>query len=460
MPAKQSFPKVSLVLTNKVQVRSWLSKKSLYALARQFDLSIYAPEVARSEVEACQSKIAGIYYYEIPKRKDLEYNLFAFLITTHLRWPSFRRRFKYEFLNQAVFENIFFSIRNFIRSIKTNSTLVWFCLSPLRRNAILRRTRKELRSLSFTIAPCDIVIVVSNHSDLVNEIAINAANECGASLIQIVENWDNISSKLCPSGDARKLIVWGQQTKDFAIEMHNFSQDKVVALGSSRIPNRMEIRALKSTHRGSLLEDGTLKVFYPGYGGENETMEFMGILHREILQEFPNLIIKIIFRPHPLSVKARGENYYSKWPNYIEIDLPNVEYQRGSDWPKLDHAVYSKMLQSDLVIGTPSTFLLEAMLFDLPVILDLRKSYPKFHSHRDRFFSASHFKMIIDDNRIPRFMNDAEVGKVIRRAILGLEDYSSLRDTLVYNDEVDFVERVVNILKEENTVLNSTDNRT
>lgn len=449
MAEKRNPLKVSLILTSEVQIRSWLSRRSIQAITSQFELSIYVPDSIQRKSLSYESKILKINYYKVPKRKDLERNLLAYLITSHLRWSSFRRRFKYEFLNQGNFISVLFSIKSFLRSIKRNNMLLWMALSKRYRLAIYGNTRKELEKLSFTINSCDMIIVVSNCSDLANEIAIQSANNCKKPLIQVVENWDNLSSKLCPAKNPKKLIVWGQQTKNYAIDIHDVKPEMVVALGGPRLPNRKKINNLKFSHRHSQFENGIMRVFYPGYGGENEDEKYLSILHAEISREFPDFSILIRFRPHPLSIKAKGKNNYSNWPSYIEIDFPKIQHERGLDWPKLDDSVYSSMLQSDLVIGTPSTFLLEAMLFNLPIILDLRRSNPRFHSHRNRFVTATHFTEILSDKRIPRFNHDSEIGKITRSALVGIEDYSSLTDFLVYNDDNEFVERLVTFLNED-----------
>lgn len=440
--------KVTLILTNRVQIRSWLSKESLEALMERFQLSIYAPRTIQNELDSYKNELLVFNYYEVPNRLDLERNLFACLITFHLSWSSFRRRFKYEFYNQGNFIGIFNSTRRLIRSVNRNIMLLRCSISSSYRNFIMSQTNNELKEFSFGLTPSDIILVVSNQTDLANEIAIHAATKSGTRFIQIVENWDNLSSKLCPARNASKLIVWGQQTKKFAIDIHGMNKDKVLALGSSRIPSTVEIDHLKALHKRPPNVGREFRVFYPGYGGENEDESFIQILYAEISREFPDYDIKIVFRPHPLSIKAKGMDFYSNWPSYVELDFPIIEFERGSDWPKLDESIYRAMLQSDVVIGSPSTFLLEAMIFNVPIVLDMRTSVPRFHSHHDRFVTASHFKEILADDRIPRFKNQAEIGKAIKRAFYVFEDYSSLTEFILHNDHTCFIERLVPILHE------------
>ena len=418
-------------------------------MTNQFELEIYLPDTLQGKINFYDRKIESIHYFKVPQRMDLDRNLLAFLITSHLRWPSFRRRFKYEFFNQVKLSSVSRSLLGFLRSINRNRTLIWMYINKLHRASIEMKTKKALMKFRFQINPCDLIIVVSNTSDVVNEIALQAANDCNYPLIQIVENWDNLSSKLCPSKNAKKLIVWGQQTKKFAINIHGVKSETVVVLGSSRLPNRRKIENLKTIQNRSKFQNDTIRVFYPGYGGENEDEKYLSRLQYEISREFPHLNVLIIFRPHPLTIKAKGKDFFSNLPSYIELDFPEIEYEKGSDWPKLNDSIYTTMLQSDLVIGTPSTFLLEAMLFNLPIVLDLRRTLPKFHSHRDRFLTATHFEEILNDSRIIRFMHESEIGEASRRALIGVEDYSDLTNYLIYNDDTDFANRLVSFLNND-----------
>ena len=162
MAEKRNPLKVSLILTNEVQIRSWLSRRSIQAITSQFELKIYVPDSLQRESLSYESKILKLNYYKVPERKDLERNLLAYLITSHLRWSSFRRRFKYEFLNQGNFISVLYSIKSILRSTKRNNMLLWMALSKRYRTAIYGETRKELEKLSFTINPGDMIIVVSN----------------------------------------------------------------------------------------------------------------------------------------------------------------------------------------------------------------------------------------------------------------------------------------------------------
>ena len=123
MAEKRNPLKVSLILTNEVQIRSWLSRRSIQAITSQFELSIYVPDSLQRKSLSYESKILKLNYYKVPERKDLERNLLAYLITSHLRWSSFRRRFKYEFLNQGNFISVLYLIKSVLRSTKRNNML-------------------------------------------------------------------------------------------------------------------------------------------------------------------------------------------------------------------------------------------------------------------------------------------------------------------------------------------------
>ncbi len=438
--------KLSLILTQKSQLRVWLSKNTLTELLSCFELTIYAPISLKKTAEVYLNQEFTIHYFQVPSRPNLEMRIFSNLLVSHLHGPSFRRRFKYEIQGEGSLFGYLLNPKALLRSIVRNRFLIRCALSRKFRLLNFNLLTKEVLELQFCIDPCHLVVVVSNCSDLANEIAVQSAVQSAKPWVQIVDNWDNLSSKLCPSNESNGLIVWGRQTDRLAREIHLNDHRNIEALGSSRIPNVREIDKLKNLRRQSNFNTGTLCVFYAGYGGKNENLNFMEVIYREICKEFPQLEIKVRFRPHPLSVKVNTRDYYMDWPRYYEIDLPRIEHQDVEDWPKLDKSLYDEMLKSDLVIGAPSTFLLEAMIFNLPIVLDLRKSWPKFYSHRDRFETASHFREIVDSNLFPKVRKTSEIGKTVRSALANPSDYTKLVQFILHNDSTDFAERLTQFL--------------
>jgi hypothetical protein len=285
----------------------------------------------------------------------------------------------------------------------------------------------------------DIYILVANMTDLRTEIVTKTLENSGSAFIQIVENWDNVSSKFCPSTTSRALVVWGNQSKDHASFLHNVSGNKIHSLGSSRIPNKILVKKLQSINSK---QDNKLKVFYPGYGSEIETLEWVKQIYDAISGSGLKFSSKIIFRPHPLALLNFGRNYYSELPKEIEIDWPTSGSGGTSDWPDLDEDVYKKMLESDLVIGSPSTLLLEALVFEKPVLLDLRGKKNDLVSPSSLFSKNTHLKEIFNDKRILRFFHANQLPGLLNEAVENQVDLTDLTEYLLHNDEINFADRL------------------
>lgn len=291
----------------------------------------------------------------------------------------------------------------------------------------------------------DIYILVANMTDLRTEIVTRTLENNGSAFIQVVENWDNISSKFCPSANSRALVVWGDQSKDHARLLHNIAGTKIHSLGSSRIPNKILIAKLQSVNTNK--KDKKLKVFYPGYGSEIETLDWVKQIYDAIIGGGSKSSARIIFRPHPLAIIKFGRDYYSDLPKEIEIDWPRSGSNGKSDWPNLDEGIYKKMLESDLVIGSPSTLLLEALVFQKPVLLDLRGKKNDLVSPFSLFSRNTHLKEIFNDRRLLRFFHVDQIPGLVNQAIKADMDLRDLTEYLVHNDEIQFMERLGHLLQ-------------
>jgi len=284
--------------------------------------------------------------------------------------------------------------------------------------------------------------VISNVSDLANEIATKSAEKSGLPWIQVVENWDNLSSKLCPSKEANSLIVWGEQTKKHAMEIHGVAEDRIQIIGSSRIPNENRINQLKSKFCSDQ-ESKRLNVFYAGFGSETENLACIEEIYRSLLLDYSDYEVQLVFRVHPISLKQNGREFYEDWPTHIQVEFPNLNKNSKSDWPQLTDDLYTSMLKADIIIGTPSTFLLEALMFRMPIILDFRDLAPHYFSSRHSFEDLTHFREILSDSTFNRFYSAQELPAAIKRELSSGTSKELIAKYLLFNDSNDYIYRLV-----------------
>lgn len=427
--------KIGVILTQNQQIRSWLNQENLRLLQNLYEITIYVPTEYGNEAELYSQ---NLNFYEVKKNSYIEKELLDLHLIAHLNISSYKKKFASRFSTKFMEDGNF--IVNKLRKVHREKILIFKFLSRYTFNNKQKLVEKFIANNLVKFSNQDIYILVANMTDLRTEIVTRSLENSESAFIQVVENWDNVSSKFCPSATSRALVVWGDQSKDHARLLHNISGSKIHSLGSSRIPNKVLVKNLQSANTNN--QDKNLKIFYPGYGSEIETLDWVRQIYDAIFGSSLKLSAKIIFRPHPLTLLKFGRDYYSKLPKEIEIDWPTSGSGGISDWPNLDKDVYKKMLESDLVIGSPSTLLLEALVFQKPILLDLRGKQNDLVSPLSLFSRNTHLKEIFNDRRLLRFFHAHQLPGLVNEAIDTQVDLKDLTEYLVHNDEINFIDRL------------------
>jgi hypothetical protein len=95
------------------------------------------------------------------------------------------------------------------------------------------------------------------------------------------------------------------------------------------------------------------------------------------------------------------------------------------------------MYRSDLVIGTPSTFLLEAIALGMPVLLDMR-SLRRKPSPRSVFRESQHFREILASDLIPKMYCVRDAQQLSIEVLKSDQNLAALRFDLIHISEVGF----------------------
>lgn len=426
---------LGIILTQNQQIRSWLNQENLEPLQKLYEITIYVPAEYSDETELYSK---NLNFYTIKNNSYIEKELLDLHLISHLGISSYKKKFNSRFSTKFMEDGNF--IFNKLRKVYRERNLIFKFLSKYTFNKKQKLVDKFITNNLVKFSTQDIYILVANMTDLRTEIVTRTLENSESAFIQVVENWDNVSSKFCPSTNSRALVVWGDQSKDHARLLHNISGTKIHSLGSSRIPNVILVKNLQSVNTN--IQEKRLKIFYPGYGSEIETLDWVKQIYYAISGGSLKTSAKLIFRPHPLALLNFGLDYYSELPKDIEIDWPSSGSGGTSDWPNLDEDVYKKMLEADLVIGSPSTLLLESLVFQKPVMLDLRGKKNDLVSPFSLFSRNTHLKEIFNDKRLLRFFHAYQIPGLVYKAVETQVDLKDLTAYLLHNDEINFANRL------------------
>ena len=434
---------ITLVITQRQNLRTWVYQGLLDSLADRFKVTLYIPEQL-SDLGLNNAKV-NVIHWRVNNNAYWERITHFLTLTRHRHYKSYAERIKRSLLDEKMFDNrVDFSF-NLLKSFKRKPMLYLLHLKLIFRLVEFFHERHISRHLLKNVPKSSVHLVVVSLSDYVTSILLASLRSEGCHIVQIVDNWDNLSSKLCPVYSPDKIIVWSEQTKKHAVEIHEASASQVLILGSPRFPNRRIIDSLVRHHERDIKPgDKKVRIFYAGFFSECNNLDSILELFGEIESKLEMYQFQFIFRPHPMNLphKRISEHHHLKISN-LEIEEPFIDEKNTSGWPLFSESLYTGLLDSDVVIVSPSTFLLEALLFNKRIILDNRDCSLHYNSPRRHFLQNNHLDEIILSSTIPRINNTNEAPQILLESLANeMKASETLKDYLIYNDDQDYAKRL------------------
>ena len=173
----------------------------------------------------------------------------------------------------------------------------------------------------------------------------------------LIDNWDNLSSKMIFFEQPNKIFVWGEQTKIHANKIHNIPNHKIVKIGSERYEKFFNDRNRK-LHKN--FEHNYILFLGSSWSWDEEyTLNKMNDIIEDNKNIFKNT--KVVYRYHPF--RQRKNKLDIRWRNIIiDPQLVNLKNSGKKDWPDLNY--YPSLIQNcEFAVGGFTTMLLEVTIF-------------------------------------------------------------------------------------------------
>ena len=204
-------------------------------------------------------------------------------------------------------------------------------------------------------------------------------NKRNIPFIICMNSWDNPTSKALCIGVPDKLIVWGEQSRNDAIEYMGIPKRNIGIFGAAQF---QLYRTKSKESREELCEIFTVPkdkriILYAGVGASLYETKYLKMLEYAVKQN----ILKdchILYRPHPWrgATQEGEENFFDmKWehvsmdphmPSYYKNEIENP----SKKFFMIDYQITNQILTlSDAVISPRSTVLLEAIIKGKPVLV-------------------------------------------------------------------------------------------
>ena len=378
--------KILIVLNNDMYFRNYISSGSFRALKQKFKLYYCIKRGGVSKIRGLGKKeIAGFVEF---KKKELNYyNNFCikYLIKNLYRsntiYLSFKRikNFKF-FLN--LFPSDYFFIKKiyaiffyFFRLCKIAIYFVTYRF--LGKNIVYKKKiNPKIKEILQRVKPDLVLIPTQGHDISYFEFTVEC-KEKGIKTCALVDNWDNLSSRVHPDPKPDNFFVWGKQSKTFGKNFQYINSNKIHILGTPRYENYFENRKkkLKSYF------DFKYILFVEGFGIQEDLNFFFQIVEKSLNNlKKKGINLKLIYRPHPW--RKHQQNIDVSIFKNIKLD-PQLKYfyekKLTNSAVQPDLGYYPSLIKNaSLIIAAPSTMVIESSIFWKKIILLAYDKYEIF----------------------------------------------------------------------------------
>ena len=247
----------------------------------------------------------------------------------------------------------------------------------------------------------------------------------------VLESWDNLTSKQIFLFKPNYIGVIGQLDVINAMRIHGFEQNQIFQVG---LP-KFEILKKFQYNVGQKLH--SKKILYVGFFLPHDEISLLNLLQKNLDSLDENF--QILYRPHPGAKKRLF---------MTQLD-PRVQITRkwtGTELPPLDNDYMSDVLDADVVIGPPTTFLLETMLIGIPTLIDLTNDGIHRTTSSNSAKNYLHIKQFVSMLDKITFRNTDQIRDLIFNTPVDRKYLTSALDSIIYQDELTYAMRLNKII--------------
>lgn len=245
--------------------------------------------------------------------------------------------------------------------------------------------------------------------------------------VALMNSWDNPSTKAQVIRPPDYLIVWGEQTKQHAVDFLEMRPEQVKIMGAAqfevyrREPSKTREEICKSI---GISLDKKL-ILYAGSSKSVNEMIHLQLLEKAIeSNELSNC--HVIFRPHPWRAPAQDEpDFYDIPWKHVSMDpsmcsfynspKENENYQMHLTDYMDTHNILSAI---DLLISNMSTITLEGALHSKPVMCMVSDEDIAKNGFLRFTMNSLYFKELLQKLEIPRCKNYKDLSKICNELML------------------------------------------
>ena len=347
--------KISLVLDNEFVLRSYFETSTIKKLSLEFDVELVLID---QETDHLLNS-----YSTISKHKYLQFLQTILSVSYWVKKRKESNSFRIRLLSLLHSRRYFYSSRKVSLRLPSMPVLMGFIVgySGLKIPSIFMSALSTNMVQYFRKTKTNLIIYVtsggaSSNSDVLSLIG----SKLKIPTLVVIENWDNLTSKAVFNFRPDFLGVWGRQDLEASINLHGFSPNSVVEIGSPRVSKLIRSHKPEPTSAKKILFAGGSTDF----PFELEWLKYSFSLANKLGRSF-------IYVPHPANYSSLRE-YLNCETDQVFSTIPNqisrlIESKDGKSLPTLDF--YTPIFHEAWVTISPySTMLLESLLLGIPTV--------------------------------------------------------------------------------------------
>ena len=360
-------PRIAIIGLGPLFERSWVETGILEKLREQLDLQVFLsyPNKTMSQSIDIQK------YFGSREKKIVSILRNVAWITYRKKSPSFQfwiKRYYFSDYNWRQKEFSFylqvkFFVNQLIRLLKiviSNKVSIWFLL-PFKKIGfkVLVRLIVQNNKIIELFSDFDLVIIHSASNEVYAPLITHSLNKAGVKSLMTIENWDNLTSKQILFEKPEFVTVMGPADVKNARIIHGFDDSQIFPIG---LPKFDFLRDYKRKPEALNTE---LVLLYIGFHLPHDEITFLNQLYDLLCTQ--EIQFTIHYRPHPNARKRIAGSNLNK--NITIVDSLEIDVDSGL--PTLNASYLQDILKADLVIGPPTTLIIECMILNVPCILDV-----------------------------------------------------------------------------------------
>jgi hypothetical protein len=426
--------KILFIINSDLYIRNYLNTNVLQKISKHHDINLIVSDDVKNIKKLKNLKFFKGFFFQ-DKFKEKIFFLFndLFVWKNKSLSSSFAYRMKRNFINYPKWRKLF------LYFFSNNLFIIFF------GNLLIKiLNNKELKCYISKINP-DIIISPISGLEISTFILPSICREKKIKSLFLVDNWDNISSKSLFFKKPDLLGVWGEQSKNHAIQIQKFEKKKVFNIGTPRFDiyfNKITNKKNKFNFK-YILFCGTAVEF-----DEEGALTKIDEILRKNKSFFENC--KVIYRPHPWRQSRKIINVERLRSVIIDPQLKKNYLLKRSDvdfQPSLSH--YPSLISnSEFVVGGLTSMIVEALILKKSY-LALAFSDNNFTNQKDILNNLEHLKIIkkIKNISICNNINNQDLEKKLKFLWINKKIYkknlNKFLKKIIYFDNQQYYQRLL-----------------